>query len=353
MKRFSRSFLFCCIVLCPGLASAQDLEAPLRKILNKGNYTLVYPLNNAIYAGGLVRAQGNRNEFWGLPPSVTLSDDDIDLNYHPTWGGGTSSGGLGVSAVVTAIGKVFGGIAGGISVNHSSTLDSSQIDATGQRVKRGAVLDSLIANSDVADVVKGWLNHNYRVYFVQAAIDTTNLNVSSASNTDIAAALQGTVQECTPPAAPAAPAAVAPGVTKPAAGTPKPPPDTPAPAADPSKPAANTPAPAADASKPATGSAKPGGNICVAVGRSNQLTVTTNTPLTFAVTLNRVSLSDGKLWVGLPEPVPGGELTQPPPPRPGEKYESPMVPAQPLDSSNFKDMTNKWPKKRAVKWGGS
>lgn len=190
LNNYFRVVAICLFALraCSVATGADKSVKSLESVLNSTGYSLVNPARSDVIPGGFIVANKKHASYNELPSGVTFTTTPFSASVYSS----TSSRSFSLAALVNGIAKMVGG---GVSVSHSSQLTVKQIDASAQKIDP----DVVIANPKVQEQLTKWLKDkkaNYRVYVVDVALSTTNISITSSSDTDIAAAFGATLPTC-------------------------------------------------------------------------------------------------------------------------------------------------------------
>jgi hypothetical protein len=327
----SRIVVFCIAIICcgnlcltPQVAYAQDLYAPIEKILQDEGYVPHLPLSDTIHPGGLAKLCGKSKtyDFIPLAPGAKVADTTAATF---SWPASNTDKKTTVSLLLSAISGILSGVNISANAGGDQTINLNEIDAGGIALTYDPV--SVIQADPVLRKEIRDYQTNCAIFLV-TQVGTTNAltfktdkSVSASIHVNDASA-DGTcaAPPAPDPAAAAAKAAAtpkdttAPKNTAPTAAKPATAPAAPSPAAAAIaaalKDAADAVAPTAASAKPAspanTGNSvaalltKPSAHLSACVTDSNQITLNSPKPLTFVVKLEPLN----KLAPELPAPAP-------------------------------------------------
>ena len=234
---------------------------PLQSVLNRSNYNLVYPATSDIFAGGILVSDNKHSSFYGLPPGVAVPDTS---SVSATWGKEDISSSFSLQALLSGLGKI---VNAGAKFEKNNKLTLAQISASGTEITNSA-LAAVNDNQIVITQVNQWISQKYRVYVVHTALKTSSISVTSSGSWDVNAAFGTTLPQCASNAAGSG-------------GTPA---------------TNNSGTPSTHTQSPTSG--PPTASLQACANSNSSLSLSTDTPLVFAASLNPIVLVNGKLQVG-------------------------------------------------------
>jgi hypothetical protein len=248
------------LLAVPSLIARDSATKPLQSVLNRSNYNLVYPATSDVFAGGILVSDGKHSSFYGLPPGVPAPNT---IPVNATWGKEDISSSFSLQALLSGLGKI---VNAGAKFDKSNKLTLAQISASGSEITNPA-LSALTDNQIVMAQVGQWINQHFRVYVVHAALKTSSISVTSSGSWDVSAAFGTALPQCPP-------ATSGNGTTPATSSTP------------------------ATAQSQAPSKGAPTASLQACSNSNSSLSLTTDTPLVFAASLNPIVLINGKLQVG-------------------------------------------------------
>lgn len=300
-----------CLIMTTSLASKDDSNTALKRILNSKGYVLTSPAESWPYPGGFLVANNNSATFIDLPSNVARPNVQPANADFPAV---TQTKKFSLSAVLTGMLAVIGGNPGG-GFGHSSNTTFTELKSLGTRITYQQA-QSILDDKNVQATIKNWLNTaGQRVYILGVVLTTEKISVTTNSSTNLDLAFNGSaVSKCsdtTPGKStnsaqnPSDAATSQNDATKTSAAKAKTPNST---STTPTAPAAAKPQ-----SSPSPASASsPGGELHLCVNSSNALTMNTDSPLVFAAGTYRITLLPGGTLNLEPimQTTPGGEMEQ-------------------------------------------
>jgi len=242
------------------LMARDTATKPLQTVLNRSNYNLVYPATSDVFAGGILVSDGKHSSFYGLPPGVSAPDT---IPVSATWGKEDISSSFSLQGLLSGLGKI---VNAGAKFDKNNKLTLAQISASGSEITNPA-LSALSENQIVMTQVNQWIGQRFRVYVVHAALKTTSISVTSSGSWDVSTAFGTALPQCTP-----------------------------ATNSNSTTPATNSNAAATPAQSPSKGA--PAASFQACANSNSSLSLTTDTPMVFAASLNPIVLVNAKLQVG-------------------------------------------------------